>query len=145
MLLCLMPQTVLGQDITVSTSVSKDTVLAGERITIIYKVEGGNISDFEAPDFSGVRVLAGPNVSSSFSMLNGNVSQEASYSFVLQATEVGEIELQQAQITVGQELFETESIHIHVLENPNQEIMDSLEEIQPSKKKYKKKRKTYKI
>ena len=145
MLLCILPQVIYSQDITVSTVVSQDTVLAGERLTITYKVEGGNISDFAAPDFPEVRILAGPNVSSSFSMLNGKVSQDASYSFILQAISVGDIEIQQAQITVNDGVYETESILIHVLENPNQEIMDGLEEDQPSEKKYKKKRKTFKI
>lgn len=141
----MLPQVAFSQDIVVSTVVSKDTVLAGERVTISYKVEGGNISEFAAPEFSGLRVLAGPNVSSSFSMLNGQVSQEASYSFIVQAISVGELELQAAKITVGEEVFESEPVRIHVLENPNQEIMDSLEEVPPSNKKFKKKRKTYKI
>ena len=73
------------------------------------------------------------------------MSQAASYSFIFQAISVGDIEIKQAQISVGDENFETEPIKIHVLENPNQEIMDNLDDVQPSKKKFKKNRKTYKI
>lgn len=135
----------LSQDLAVSTNVSKDTLLAGERLTIQYIVKGGNITDFETPDFSGLRVLAGPNVSSSTTIINGQMSQEASYSFILQAISVGDIEIKQAQVSVGEDIFETDAIKIHVLENPNQEVMDNLEEVPPSKKKLKKKRKTYKI
>lgn len=134
-----------SQDIVVSTAVSKDTLLAGERLTIRYEIEGGEITNINIPEFSGLRVLAGPNVSSSTTIMNGKVSQSASYSFVLQAISLGDVEIQQAQITIGEDVYETDAIQIHVLENPNQEIMDSLEEVRPSKKKFKKKRKTYKI
>ena len=149
-LLCILQLDVYGQEITVSAQVSKDTVLAGERLTITFKVEGGSISDFATPDFYGLQVLAGPNVSSSFSMLNGQVSQSASYSFVLRAISVGDIEVKPAEITVGQETFESDALKIHVLENPDQDIMDSLQEDSfrddgAPVKKYKKKRKTYKI
>lgn len=145
MTLCMLPQVMYSQDIIVSTDVSADTILAGERLTITFKVKGGSISDFVPPEFTGFRILAGPNVSSSFSMLNGQVSQEASYGFMLQAISIGDIEIEQAKLTVGEEVFETDAAQIHVLENPDQEIMDSLDEIQPSKKKFKKKRKTFKI
>jgi ABC-type uncharacterized transport system ATPase subunit len=125
--------------------VSKDTLFAGERLMIGYEIEGGEITNIDTPEFTGLRVLAGPNVASSTTIMNGKVSQSASYNFVLQAISLGDIEIQQAQITIGDKIFKTDAIKIHVIENPNQEIMDSLEEVQPPNKKFKKKRKTYKI
>ena len=145
LLLSIVFNSLYAQDIVVSTIVSADTLLAGERFTIKYEIEGGEISNIETPEFSGLRVLAGPNISSSTTIINGKVSQAASYSFIFQAISVGDIEIKQAQISVGDENFETEPIKIHVLENPNQEIMDNLDDVQPSKKKFKKNRKTYKI
>lgn len=134
-----------AQEIKISTEISKDTILAGNKLSVSYIVNGGAITDFSPPDLSGFEILAGPNVSSSFSMINGEVSQQASYTFILLALEVGDFKIGEAKITIGENVHQSESKTIHVLENPDGDIMDDLQQRALPKPKYKKKRKTYKI
>ncbi len=135
----------LAQDVEIFTEISLDTILAGNNLTVRFKVKGGAIANFKGPEFTGFEILAGPNVSSSFSMINGKVDQEASYSFILRALAIGNQKIREAQVTVGEAVYTTEEKSIHILENPNGDIMDQLEEKKQPPKKYKKKRKTYKI
>ena len=123
----------------------KDTVLAGEVLRISFEVSGGSISEFTPPEFTGFQIIAGPNVSSSFSMINGKVDQKAAYNFILRAIESGDQNIAPAKILVGDTLFETDQKQIHILENEDFELLDDFNENKPFKKKPKKKRKTYKI
>ena len=63
------------QEVLVDVKIDKDTVLAGEVVRISFEVSGGSILEFTPPEFTGFQIIAGPNVSSSFSMINGKVDQ----------------------------------------------------------------------
>ena len=113
-------------------------------------------SHFEPPSFDGFTVVGGPNQSSSFSMVNGKVSQSMSYSYYLEPQDIGNYYIEPANVKVGNEVLETEPKQILVLANPDQvyqspnysmekEDINPYYEPEPKKTKPKKKRKVYKL
>ena len=62
----------LGKAQELKVSCNKNPALTGEQILIQYTIEG-QASNFQAPNFNGLKVLSGPNPStqSSISIING--------------------------------------------------------------------------
>ena len=149
---------VSSQDIVFKQQLSSDTVLLGNLIELKYTVENTQ-GDFQAPDLSAFMVVSGPNVASQFSMINGKVTQSASYSYFLKPASVGQFEINSARLENGENLWTTDPITINVLPNPDgiivrpngfgfsQKIIvqDSIMTKQDSIKAKLKKVKTYKI
>jgi len=136
---------ILAQDIELSVECSKDTILQGSTFKLTYKTKGGAITDFIEPNLEAFIILGGPNISSSISIVNGVVDQTASYSYILQANEVGDHIISKAIIEVDEKPYDTNPVKINVLENSDYNIQG--EEIPQNSfpKKSNPKRKTYKL
>ena len=115
--LLLIQNALLGQDINLKIEVSSDSVLMGNYIEVRFTIENGG-GDFEAPLFDGFDILSGPNTSSSFSMINGKVSQEASYTYIIKPVREGQLYIEPAYFTSGEMVLETEPLGIMVHPNP---------------------------
>lgn len=106
-----------AQDVEFNVSVSNDTLLLGNYLEVRFEIMNGTGS-FEAPDFSGWNIVAGPNSASSYSIMNGIVSQSSSYTYYLEAPTEGQFFIDAAKLkTTGKEL-KTPSLSIIVLPNP---------------------------
>ena len=77
---------------TIKVEVSSDTVALGELVEIIYSIENGE-GKFEAPDFSNLPVVSGPNTSTSFMIANGKKRSSQSYSYILRPIEEANLEV----------------------------------------------------
>ena len=67
----------------------RDTVSVGVPFTL--DIELKNIQGtFKTPDFNGLKMVGGPNTSSSFTMINGETSSKTKYSYYLMAESVGD-------------------------------------------------------
>jgi hypothetical protein len=147
-----------AQDVVFKQEISQDTILLGNVLEIRYTIENTQ-GDFQAPDFDGMTVVSGPNVSSQFSMINGKVSQSSSYTYFLMPQDVGTYQIHQANLENGENTWSTEPMTIIVLPNPDgiinqskgfrfrQEIIVPQEKMSPqdSIQQKLKKLKTYKI
>ena len=84
----------IGQ--TLTTTVNKNPVSVGEQFQVSFSADS-DIEEFKAPNFNGLRVLSGPNQSSSSSvqMINGKFSQSKtiSYNYYMTALNEGELEI----------------------------------------------------
>ncbi len=117
--LFLTSQIVIAQDdAKFSVKVSMDSVLHGNYFQVVFSLENAKGQDFQAPAFEDFIVKSGPNMSSSFSMMNGDVSQSISYTFYLEPKDIGNYYIQPASISVGEMMLETEPIEILVVPNP---------------------------
>jgi len=106
-----------GQDEGFYLEISHDTVLAGNVLHLSFVAN--NVSgQFEAPDFDGLNVISGPNTSTSMSMINGTVTQNATYSYSVYLEEIGEIIIPPAFFETSEGTLETEPTSIIVLPNP---------------------------
>lgn len=135
--------------------VSNDSILLGNYFEVKFILENASGSQFQPPLFEGFAVVGGPNQSSSFSMVNGKVSQNMSYSYYLEPLDIGNYYIEPASVKVGDEILETSPKRIIVFLNPDEiyqppdsrkkEQSSPFEEATPKSKKPQKKRKVYKI
>jgi len=120
MTIVVMSQETIG---SVSVLVSADTLYVGNVIGVKYIVE--NIAgDFQPPKFGEITLVGGPNVSSSFSMINGEVTQSASYEYILRPEDLGDFVLDAAKVVTGEEDFVSDRVHVIVVDNPDGIIQD---------------------
>ena len=143
------------QESSFRVEVSSDSILLGNYFEVKFILENDSGSQFEPPTFEGFNVVGGPNQSSSFSMVNGKVSQSMSYSYYLEPKDIGNYYIEPANVKVGNEVLETEPKLILVLANPDEiyqsprsterEEISPYYEPSPQPKKSKKKRKVYKL
>ena len=68
---------------------SSSKVIEGGNFTVEFVMNNISGNAFKAPNFDNFQVISGPSRSSSYSNINGQVSQELKYSFVLRPLEVG--------------------------------------------------------
>lgn len=97
-----------------------------------FVLENGRGDQFSAPSFQGLRVMGGPNQSMSTSIVNGVVSSEASYGYVLQPTRLGKVTIGRASVNVKGKTYRTEPITIEVVkgkERPKDEEGVTAEDI----------------
>ncbi len=107
-----------AQEVVFKQELSYDTLLMGNVLEIKYSIENAN-GDFQAPEFSDFTIISGPNVSSQFSMINGSVTQSASYSYFLRPNVEGLITIESATLENGENLWSTDPINIVVQPNPD--------------------------
>ena len=105
---------VSGQEGSLSVKVDKDTVFQDELITVEFLLD--NVSgNFTAPDFSGFRIVSGPNTSYSFSMINGVVTQKKAYSYVLMPEATGDQQIGEAIVSTDEDKLITDPVSVYVL------------------------------
>ncbi len=104
-----------------TASVNNNNVEVGEQVQITFKVDKNKVSGFKPPTFKGFSVLMGPSQSSYTQIINGNVSQSFSYSYVLRAEAPGEYEIGAAQINVDGNVLRSNPIKIKVSKSKNKQ------------------------
>ncbi|MBK6782523.1 MAG: BatD family protein [Saprospiraceae bacterium] len=124
----------------------KDTVSVG--VPFILEIELKNIQGtFKTPDFNGLKMVGGPNTSSSFTMINGETTSKTKYSYYLMAESEGEYTVFIHELPSDDENIKFEEIRITALETAQNDSSiikkyksSGKEEIKPSSSKRKIKR-----
>lgn len=115
-LLAALPKAGIAQDVSFTAS-AKNSVVQGETFRVIFSLNTQG-DKFRAPDFKGFDVVSGPNPStnSSYSMINGKVSQsvQQSYTYLIHASSAGTFTIGPATISVGGKDYKTNSLQITV-------------------------------
>lgn len=115
LILLLFTLPVFGQEFAVD--ISADTILAGNVLNVTFSANN-IVGQFEGPDMQGLNVVSGPNTSTSMSMINGDVTQSATYSYTILCDDIGELTILPGYLETGSETYETEPLSILVLPNP---------------------------
>ncbi len=102
-----------------TVEVTTDSILMGNSFKVTFSVKNGQGVDFQLPEFADFHVVGGPNQSSSYSMVNGDVTQEMSYSFYLEPKEIGNYYIEPAGIEIDGEYYETQPMEVIVVPNPD--------------------------
>ena len=110
--------TLLTGQATVKVEVSADTINPGDLVQVTYTLENGE-GHFEAPDFTNLPLVSGPNVSSSFMIQNGHKSSSQSYSFVLKGGEEGKIVIPEAYFREKDHDQKIDPVEIVILTHSN--------------------------
>ena len=101
--------------VVVGATLDRDRAAVGEQVVLTISVEGGG-QDVQPPvleDLPGVRIFRGGQ-SERFSFVNGRVSAEHSYTFYLQPTVQGSIEIGPVRVTVDGRTYETNALVLEV-------------------------------
>lgn len=106
-----------GQDALFSVEVSRDTVLLGNVTKVKFTLENCK-GDFEPPNFDDFDIVGGPNVSSSVSIINGEMTKSESYSYILKPRDLGQYMIGEVFISADEGDLKTEPVEIIVLHNP---------------------------
>ena len=105
-----------GQKLKVTAD--KNPAIVGEQILIQYSIDTKG-DKFKAPNFSGLRVLSGPNpsTSSSYTFINGKSENKISttYSFYIKAIKEGDFNITPASIKVDGKTIKSKPYQIKVV------------------------------
>ncbi|BDS14280.1 BatD family protein [Aureispira anguillae] len=95
-----------------------DTVGLEEQFEIKFTLKNTKaIARFEAPSFEGFQVVAGPMTSQSMSIINGDMTQSMTYTFILTPVDLGIYNISAASIETEMGMLVTNDIAIVVVES----------------------------
>jgi hypothetical protein len=103
-----------SQNPSLIASISKNPVSEGERfqVTFTLNAEGQN---FKPPDFKGFSVIMGPSQSTSMQIINGKVSQSVSFTYILEAGNMGKYTIGSASIVSNGQKIVSNTIDVTVV------------------------------
>ena len=111
-----------AQTLTVTTD--KNPALVGEQILIKFTVNA-KAKDFKSPNFQGLRILSGPNSSSSssYSFVNGESKSEitTTYSYYVSASKEGNYTISSASVNANKKTISSNPLIIKVVKGKKQE------------------------
>lgn len=89
----------------------KDTVNVGTPFSL--EIELKNIhGTFKTPEFQGLRLVGGPNTSSSFSFINGETTSTSTHTYFLMADDPGSYLIKLHDIETGGEILSIDEIEV---------------------------------
>lgn len=115
-LFCLTISMVVGlmaQNSSLSVKIDRDTLGLDDVVKVEFILENLK-GEFTPPDFSGFRVVSGPNFYSSYSMINGKGRDYKSYQYLLSPLDAGILEIGPATVSGGEKEFLTPKISVFV-------------------------------
>ncbi|MEL6389032.1 MAG: BatD family protein [Bacteroidota bacterium] len=116
--LCFIPFSLSAQNVSFEVHVTADTLFYGNVLKVKFELVNAP-GDFQPPSFDQFEIVGGPNTSTQFSMINGEVTQSASYEYLLLPLEEGNLTIASATVSNGVEPLQTEPLSIVVLPNPD--------------------------
>ncbi len=122
--LCLFPvMTATAQEAEFRVELSHDTLLLGNYVELRFTVENVQ-GKFSPPDLSGFKLLTGPNQSSSYSIINGQVKQSSSYTYFIEPQAEGSYVIGPATLKTPNKEMQTPEVTLIVQPNPDQLIQN---------------------
>ncbi|MCK5455913.1 MAG: protein BatD, partial [Melioribacteraceae bacterium] len=79
--------------------------------------DGTNLKGFRPPNFNKLKILSGPNQSSSIRMINGNVSSTITYSYIMVAPNTGKFKIESGSIQFKGKKYKTGALTLNVLKS----------------------------
>ncbi len=107
-----------GQEVAFTVAVTADTLYIGNPLGVKYTIENKQ-GDFEPPSFEGFDIIGGPNVSNQMSMINGDVTQSASYEYFLMPLSIGPHKIDAANLKSGDGTWSSDEVYLIVVDNPD--------------------------
>ena len=103
-----------GQGVRFTADVGQPVVATGEQFSVTFSVNA-NGENFIPPNFGSFQVLAGPNLSTSMTSINGSTSVNISYSFILLAAKEGQFSFGAASIFINGRRYTSNTVQIKVV------------------------------
>ena len=94
---------------------------------LLYEVSLENVAEsIQLPSFSDFFIVGGPNTSSSFSMVNGSVSQSKTYTLYLSPRRSGMLTIDAPRISDKNSALEPNEVHVYVVNESKNEDASTL-------------------
>lgn len=107
---------------SIETYISNDTVLIGNDVLI--KITYNNIEgSHTTPQFKDLRIISGPNTSSSVSIINGDKTSKTSYAYYLRPEREGSIVIPPLSVEHEGELIYSDTLTLTIAPNPDNLIL----------------------
>lgn len=102
--------------VTFKASVSDFKVGLNERVKIDFTIDKQGADNFTPPSFKDFDVVAGPSQSTNFSMINGRTSFSQTYSYIIQPTKKGVLNITSASVEFNGATIKSNTLKITVTE-----------------------------
>jgi hypothetical protein len=109
------------------TEIDSRDVIVSQPFQIRFTVENGQPTNFRAPDWNGLEVIQGPNRSMQTSFINGQMSSQTSFIYLVSAPDPGKYTIGIAEVDIDNRRWTTEAISIHA--RKDEEVNISAENI----------------
>ena len=114
--ICLLSLTIVAQEATLTSKVSKNKLGINQRLKIEFSINKQGGDNFSPPQFSNFKVVGGPSQSVSQSWINGKVTFSQSYTYIIQPKRKGELTIGAASIEIGGKNIQSKPLKIIVLD-----------------------------
>jgi hypothetical protein len=95
-------------------SIEDNGIYVGKQFELSFIAENGKVQDLKLPNIPNVKIVGGPNMSQSTTIINGVVSSKSATSYVLIALQVGNITIPPARAIVNGKITQSNAITIDV-------------------------------
>ncbi|MFN0189602.1 MAG: BatD family protein, partial [Bacteroidia bacterium] len=113
-------QPVIAQTPFLAATANKSTIGLNEQLQITYTFNGAGRS-FQGPDLREFNILSGPNQSSNMQYINGQFSQSISFTYYLQARNVGNFKIGPASIDAEGKRIASNVVQVTVVKGAAQQ------------------------
>jgi hypothetical protein len=106
-----------AQDLQVVATVSADTVGVQDQFELTVTVTGSDSGEAQTPRMprlQGLRVVAGPSLSTQFQWINGRSSSSRSFIYTLLPEREGQFTIDPIEVTIGSKVYRTQPITMRV-------------------------------
>jgi hypothetical protein len=117
-LLCAVGFSAHAQDASFVAAVDRNPVGVGEQFTLSFTLTStsmGGGKNLQLPDLGRFLIMAGPNQSSSMQFVNGAVSSSVTWSYVLQARDIGKVTIGPASVEAGGKVYKSAPFVLEVV------------------------------
>ena len=123
-LLIVLPVFIFAQDLNIKVSIPATEVGVGQAFNYTVELSGSRMqlpNLTTAPDFSGFKVISGPNVSTSISMVNFKTTAKKIYTWSLLPRKIGKHTILPPEVKEGAKVHKGNPVTVNVKEqaNPN--------------------------
>ena len=116
-LLGLLLPAVQAQDVQVSAVLSTDTVGVQDQFQLTVTITGNDSAQAQTPRlprFQGLRVVAGPSLSTQFQWINGRSTSSKSFIYILLPEKEGQFTIDPIEVAVGARIYKTQSLAVRI-------------------------------
>jgi len=121
----LLTVSVVAQEAKLTAKVSKNKLGVNQRLRIEFSINKQGGDHFSPPNFTNFKIVGGPSQSVSQSWINGKVTFNQSYTYIIQPKKKGELTIGAASIEIGGKTIKSNPVKVIVLDavelpkNPN--------------------------
>ncbi len=112
-------QSLHAQDASIIVEVSTDSLLMDNELELSYTIENAELRDWEPPDFTDFELIAGPSSSTMMQIINGTISRQTTYTYLLFPKKAGKTTIKGGVATTSDgSRMEASEIKVRVYPNP---------------------------